>query len=38
MAVFKIDVTGVSESDTALRKFGAGVEDWRHVAAQDAAC
>ena len=28
MAVFEIDVGGVSESDTALRKFGAGISSW----------
>ena len=34
MDVFKIAVTGVSESDTGLRKFAATVEDWRPFWAQ----
>ena len=34
MSVFKIGVTGVSESDTWLRKFAATVEDWRGFWAQ----
>ena len=34
LPVFKIAVTGVSESDTALRRFGSTVEDWRGFWAQ----
>ena len=29
MAVFRVDVTGLDTADTALRRFGAGISNWR---------